>query len=70
MDPLKELVENTSVGLIGLSKADAIKKIKDSKLKSRVTREDKDIYSVTMELNETRINLEIDNGIVTKITTG
>lgn len=56
--------------VINKEKETAIKLCKDSKLIPRITREDKTTFFGTLDLNFERVNLEIDNGIVTNAYLG
>jgi hypothetical protein len=56
--------------LIGLTKEEGRKLCLDNDYKVRVTREDYNNYVITMDLRFDRINLELDNGIITKCDIG
>jgi hypothetical protein len=56
--------------LIGLTKEEGRKLCLDNDYKIRVTREDSNNYVITMDLRFDRINLELDNGIITKCDIG
>lgn len=56
--------------LIGLSKEEGINLCSDNNYKLRIVREDSKNYIITMDLRFDRINLEIDNGIITKCNIG
>jgi hypothetical protein len=56
--------------LIGMNKEDAFKLCRDNEFVIRVNREDSDIYCGTMDLNFDRINLQIDNGVITECNFG
>jgi hypothetical protein len=59
--------------VIGMSEADAIQTIEgvsSEQLTYRVTRRDDESYPMTMDYRLDRINLEIDNGVVTKASIG
>jgi outer membrane murein-binding lipoprotein Lpp len=59
--------------VIGMTEEDAIQTIEgisSEQLTARVVRRDDSNYAVTMDYSLSRINLEIDNGIVTKISIG
>ncbi len=59
--------------IIGMSEAQAIQTIEgvsSEQLTARVIRRDLERYVVTMDYSVSRINLEIDNGIVTKSSIG
>ena len=61
-----ELLES----LIGLTKEEGTKLCLDNDYKVRITREDSSNYVITMDLRFDRINLELDNGIITKCDIG
>lgn len=61
-----ELLES----LIGLTKEEGTKLCLDNDYKVRITREDSNNYVITMDLRFDRINLELDNGIITKCDIG
>jgi hypothetical protein len=63
--PNKELEK-----LIGMNLDEARKFCTDSGYTSRVTREDDENFMVTMDLRADRVNLEFDNGVVTKKDVG
>ena len=59
--------------VIGMSEAEAIATIEgisSEQLTARVVRRDDENYAVTMDYRINRINLEIDNGLVTKTYIG
>ena len=59
--------------VIGMTEEDAIQTIEgisSEQLTARVVRRDDESYAVTKDYNLSRINLEIDNGIVTKTSIG
>lgn len=56
--------------LIGLSEEDAIKMCSDSEYQYRIVRRDSENFIITMDLRSDRINLEIDDGVVTKCDLG
>lgn len=56
--------------LIGLSEEDAIKMCSDSEYQYRIVRRDSENFIITMDLRFDRINLEIDDGVVTKCDLG
>lgn len=59
--------------VIGMTEEDAIQTIEgisSEQLTARVVRRDDSNYAVTEDFSLSRINLEIDNGIVTKISIG
>lgn len=56
--------------VLNKEKEAAIKLCKESKLIPRIMREDKTTFFGTQELNFERVNLEIDNGIVTNAYLG
>ena len=62
----KELLES----LIGKTKEDAETLCNENKFKMRVIREDSNNYIITMDLRFDRINIRIDNGIVTSCDVG
>jgi len=62
--------DTSAQSYVGLTKSEAIAKAKATNTPSRITREDKEIFPVTQDFVENRINFEIDNGKVTKATNG
>jgi hypothetical protein len=56
--------------LVGKTIEDAIKAFKGSNCEYRVVREDTTNYMITDDLVFRRANLEVDNGVVTKVTWG
>lgn len=56
--------------LIGMSKDDAFTCCNDNNYSYRIVREDTNDYIVTCDLNLSRINISIDNGIVTNVNIG
>lgn len=56
--------------LIGLTKEEGTKLCLDNDYKVRITREDSNNYAITLDLRFDRINLELDNGIITKCDIG
>jgi hypothetical protein len=61
------------VEVIGMSEEDAVQTIEgisSEKLTARITRRDGESYAVTEDYSVSRLNLEIDNDIVTKCTIG
>jgi hypothetical protein len=59
--------------VIGMTEEDAIQTIEgisSEQLTARVVRRDDENYPMTMDYRINRINLEIDNGIVTKTSIG
>ena len=59
--------------VIGMTEEDAIQTIEgisSEQLTARVVRRDDESYAVTQDYSLSRINLEIDNGIVTKTWIG
>jgi hypothetical protein len=68
-----DTAQAVAVEVIGMSEADAIQTIEgvsSEQLTYRVTRRDDESYPMTMDYRLDRINLEIDNGIVTKTSIG
>ena len=61
-----ELLES----LMGLTKEEGTKLCLGNDYKVRITREDSNNYVITMDLRFDRINLELDNGIITKCDIG
>lgn len=55
------------MNLIGKTKEEAIKELEESNTSYRITREDDKSYIVTRDYRPSRYNLEITNGIVTKV---
>jgi len=62
----KELLES----LIGIDKDTGLKLCKENDYDFRVVIEDSNNYAITMDLRFNRINLEIDNNIITKCDIG
>ena len=68
-----DIAEAIASEVIGMSESDAIAKIEavtDPPLTARVVRRDDENFVVTMDYRLDRINLEIDDDIVTKTSTG
>ena len=68
-----ETAQAIAAEVIGMSEEDAIQTIEgisSEQLTSRVVRRDDENYAVTMDYRINRINLEIDNGLVTKTYIG
>jgi len=55
---------------VGLRKDAAIAKAEASGTPWRITREDDETFMVTLDYDPTRLNFEIDDGIVTRATFG
>ena len=55
---------------LGLTKAQAMQKAKAQGRPARVTREDDEMFPGTLDYNPDRVNLELDDGKVTKATFG
>lgn len=51
--------------LIGNAEADAVKKIEAAHLEARVTQRDGEAIDGILNMSRNRVNLEIENGIVT-----
>jgi hypothetical protein len=66
MKESKELLES----LIGMTEDNGLKLCKENDYDFRVVRQDSNNYAITMDLRFNRINLEIDNGIITKCDIG
>jgi hypothetical protein len=62
----KELLES----LIGLDRETASELCKENDYQVRIVREDSINYVITMDFRFDRINLEIDNGVITKCDIG
>ena len=62
--------DTSAQSYVGLTKKEAIAKAEASDTPWRILREDKETFMVTQDYNPARINFEIDNGKVTKATTG
>ena len=56
--------------LIGMNKDDGFELCKENDYKFRITREDSNNHIITCDLRFDRINVEIDNGIITKCNLG
>jgi ABC-type Fe3+-hydroxamate transport system substrate-binding protein len=68
-----ETAQAVAAEVIGMTEAEAISKIEgvsSEELTYRVTRRDDESYPMTMDYRLNRINLEIDNGLVTKTSIG
>jgi hypothetical protein len=68
-----ETAQAVSAEVIGMSEEDAIQTIEgisSEQLTVRVVRRDDENYAITMDYRLDRINLEIDNGLVTKTYIG
>lgn len=68
-----ETATAVSIEVIGMIEAEAIATIEgvsSEQLTYRVTRRDGESYPMTMDYRLDRINLEIDNGVVTKASIG
>ena len=68
-----QIAQAVAKEVIGMSESDAIQTIesaKGEKLTARVVRRDEESYVVTMDYRLDRINLEFDDGRVTKATIG
>ena len=68
-----ETAQAIAAEVIGMSEEDAIQTIEgisSEQLTSRVVRRDDENYAVTMDYRINRINLEIDDGLVTKTSIG
>jgi hypothetical protein len=55
---------------VGLSKRAAIARAEAAGVEWRITREDDEVFLVTQDYLPDRVNFEIDDGTVTKTTTG
>ncbi len=62
--------DTSAPSYVGLTKKEAIAKAEASDTPWRILREDKEVFMVTQDFVEDRINFEIDNGKVTKATYG
>ncbi len=62
--------QNFLKSLIGLTKDDCIKLCNENNYDCRITREDGNSYAITCDLVFNRINLELDNGIVSACSNG
>jgi hypothetical protein len=70
---LSETATAVSIEVIGMTEAEAIATIEgvsSEQLTYRVIRRDGESYPMTMDYRLDRINLEIDNGVVTKASIG
>lgn len=56
--------------LIGMGKDDGFELCEENDYKFRITREDSNNYIITNDLRFDRINIEIDNGLITKCDIG
>jgi hypothetical protein len=68
-----ETAQAVAAEVIGMTEAEAISTIEgvgSEELTYRVTRRDDESYPMTMDYRLDRINLEIDNGVVTKTSIG
>jgi hypothetical protein len=62
--------DTSAQSYVGLTEKEAIAKAEASDTPWRILREDKEVFMVTQDFVEDRINFEIDNGKVTKATYG
>ena len=62
--------DTSAQSYVGLAKQQAIAKAKATDTPWRITREDEEVFMVTQDFVENRVNFEIDNGKVTKATNG
>jgi len=62
--------DTSAQSYVGLTKRQAILKADSTNTPWRITREDKETFMVTQDYNPARINFEIDDGKVTKATSG
>lgn len=72
LDP-SETVVSVSKAVVGMTEAEAVQTIKgvsSEKLSVRIARRDSENFVLTMDYRPSRINLEIDNNLVTKATIG
>lgn len=58
------------IGLTEEQAVETIESISSEKLTARITRRDDESFAVTEDYSVSRLNLEIDNGLVTKCTIG
>lgn len=58
------------IKLLELSKDDAINVCKENNFVYRITREDKNYYPVTCDLNFNRVDLQLDKGFVSECSIG
>lgn len=68
-----ETAQAVAAEVIGMTEAEAISTIESvssEELTYRITRRDDESYPMTMDYRLDRINMEIDNGIVTKASIG
>jgi hypothetical protein len=63
-------VSNEVIGMTEAEAISTIESVSSEELTYRVTRRDDESYPMTMDYRLNRINLEIDNGVVTKASIG
>lgn len=61
---------NNTEQYVGKPLVEVEKKLKESGTPYRILRKDKECFAVTMDLRMGRMNLSVDNGIVTSIKIG
>ena len=67
---LMDIINRLLQGLVGMDLTQATHLCQVSGFDSRVTREDSTHFMLTHDLRFDRVNLEVDNGIVTKADLG
>lgn len=65
-----KLSPTTEQAYLGLSKATALSKAKEAKLKARIVKEDGKLFMVTKDYRPDRLNFTIESGKVTRVTKG
>lgn len=63
-------VEAVAKSVIGMAEAEAVQTLNEAGLTSRVVFRDGEDYPATKDYSPTRVNLWIENDIVTKTTVG
>ena len=63
-------IDDFASNLIGKTYEEAKHLIKCSNYRYRVTRKDSAYYAITMDFDAGRLDLELDNGIVTQVGIG
>jgi hypothetical protein len=67
---MKKIKDDELTGYIGKSEKEARKIASNNSQTIRLTRVDEERYMVTMDFRMDRVNIELDNGIVTSANLG
>ena len=70
MEAIAVDVDRFGKELIGMAEADAIECVDEAGLTWRVTEQDGEMFAVTMDYRIERVNVKIENGIVTDAYSG